>query len=142
MVTLTASGSRVRKYIRKDTQGNKWIEDESIRNYGPNRLRCIGNQVYFFTRTEGKLYWIGQDFKEKEVLLDIEKESDARLLTFGDVLCVYFPDTKEIIRFNDKQKLAPLKIPEKIGKVHSLSSSGVLMISGSDGFALFNQNFE
>ena len=33
------------------------------------------------------------------------------------------------------------KIPEKIGKVHSFSDSGILMISGSNGCALYDRVF-
>ena len=41
-----------------------------------------------------------------------------------------------------KERLDALKVPEIVGKVHTLNSSGdVLLISGDKGFAIFDEDF-
>ena len=63
------------------------------------------------------------------------------MVSFKDVLCIYFEGAKEVLRFKGKEKLRPLQVPEKIGQVHSITNSGVLMISGHQGFAVYGEDF-
>ena len=38
--------------------------------------------------------------------------------------------------------LEPLEIPDKVGKVHTIRSTSVLLISGDRGFSIFDKNFK
>ena len=75
------------------------------------------------------------------MIYDISDRKDARMVSFCGILCLYFDGAKEVLKFKGKDKLRPLQVPEKIGQVHSISSTGVLMISGHLGFAVYGDDF-
>ena len=56
-------------------------------------------------------------------------------------MCVYFDGSNEVLRFKEGEKIPSLKIPESIGKVYTISSKGVLLISGDKGCAIFDHDF-
>ena len=65
------------------------------------------------------------------------------MVTLNGCLYVYFKGAKEIQRFNGiyKYKRDPIAIPEKVGEVHTICSSGVLLISGDRGYTIYDTHF-
>ena len=71
----------------------------------------------------------------------VNTDAQTRIVTFNNILCVCFVDKNEIQRYKAKEKLESLKITEKVGAVHTLQISRVLLVSGDKGFAIFDQDF-
>ena len=85
---------------------------------------------------------IDQEFKEKEVIFENKEEKFTRIENLGDKLCILIADSKEILRFDGKERLQEIEISEKVGKAHTICSSGVLLISGDKGFLIYDKNLK
>ena len=81
------------------------------------------------------------DFKEKEQIFSTKSyhDEDPRLVAFKDVLCVYFDKSKELLRFKENKQLLSLNIPDQVGRVHTINASGILLISGNKGYAIYDE---
>ena len=54
----------------------------------PLNLSSIGENIYV-TTTEGKIFWIDQAIKNKQLLAEFAECPYVRNVTVGDLLCVY-----------------------------------------------------
>ena len=85
---------------------------------------------------------MSQELQDKEIIYDAGKDKESRLVQFNDITCAYFNGENNIHRFQGKGKLEPLEIPEKIGAVHSIVGSNVLLVSGDKGYVIYDQDFK
>ena len=46
-----------------------------------------------------------------------------------------------MLRFKDKVKEEQIDVPEIVGRVEIINSSGLLLISGSEGYAIYDRDF-
>ena len=60
-------------------------------------------------------------------------------MAFGSTLCALFPQSNDVRFYQGKEENLKIKVPE-IGNLVTIQSSDVLLISGTKGFAIFNEN--
>ena len=84
-----------------------------------------------------------ENLQDKVTLFHDERiNAEPKVFIFNDVLYSYFNGQSEILRFKGKEKLKPFDIPERVGKVHTICDTNVLLISGEKGFVVYDQDFE
>ena len=67
--------------------------------------------------------------------------AEPKVFFFNDVLYFYLVGQSEIQGFKGKEKLEPFHIPERVGKVHTICDTNVLLIAGDKGFVVYDQDF-
>ena len=83
-----------------------------------------------------------ENLQDKVNLYDTGLFAEPKVFFFNDVLYSYLVGQSEIQRFTGKEKLKPFDIPERVGKVHTICDTNVLLISGDKGFVVYDQNFK
>ena len=141
LVATSFSGNCVQKYTRSDVNSLEWAKETHVEVKRPVNLICICGNVYVGS-SRGAIFMIDQEFKDKEVIFENKEKKFTRIENFNDKLCILIADSKEILRFYGKERLKDIEISEKVGKAHTICSSGVLLISGDKGFLIYDKNLK
>ena len=141
MVIASYDHHLIHKYKRTDKLSVDWTKDGQIEITNPFQIQFIDNNLYVPSAGE-RIYCLSNNQTEDKVLLHQTQKTRTAVVLFNGVLCVYIKGQKEVLRIKGREKQEPLQIPSGIGNVHTLCKSNVLLISGSKGFIVFDQNFD